>query len=141
MRHLEDVQVGQELPPLEKTITPVNMMMYGASTWDFVRLHYDTPFVREAGFDGIFVDRQMLGAHLAQMVVAWAGDPALLRKLGMRYRQFVYPGEKITCRGRVTEVRAREGIVRCELWVENEKGERVLEPGYAEVALPQRRPR
>ena len=132
---LNQVEVGQELPPLKRTITPVQMMMYGAATWDFSRLHYDTPFVQKRGFDRIFVDRQMLGALVAKMIVDWIGEPTALKKLSVRYAKFVYPGDTITCYGRITEICPEKSSVCCELWIENQDGERVLDPGSAEVVL------
>ncbi len=41
LRYFEDVSEGDALPPLTKFITTVQMMMYGAATWDFMRIHYD----------------------------------------------------------------------------------------------------
>ena len=83
-RYFEDVEVGEELPILEKQINIARMMAYGAATWDFIRVHYDADYVRESGFKGPFVDGQMLGGFLAQHVQDWAGPESFLRKLGFR---------------------------------------------------------
>ncbi|MEK7848714.1 MAG: MaoC/PaaZ C-terminal domain-containing protein, partial [Chloroflexota bacterium] len=117
----EAVAVGQELPPLKKQIDRVHMMMYGAATWDFIRLHYDDSYVKERGFPAPLVDGQMLGAYLAQLVMDWAGPDALLKALSFRNRVIVLPGDSLTCRGRVTAARAlgSEDEVECELWIEN----------------------
>lgn len=133
----EAVAVGQELPPLKKQIDRVHMMMYGAATWDFIRLHYDDGYVKERGFPAPLVDGQMLGAYLSQLVMDWAGQDAFLKALSFRNRVIVLPGDSLTCRGRVTAVRrlASEGEVECELWIENQRGERVVEAA-ATVSLP-----
>ncbi len=137
---LEDVHEGMELPPLTKEITAVHMMMYGAATWDFMRLHYDAEYARERGFEGPIVDGQMLGAFLAQLVVDWAGDPGVLRRLSLRYRTFVLPGDTVTCKGWVkrTSVKGPESCVECELVIENQKGEVVAGPASAQLTLPRR---
>ena len=101
-RYFDDVNVGDELPLLEKEINLARMMAYGAATWDFIRFHYDADYVREQGFKAPFVDGQMLGGFLAQLMQDWAGPQGFLRKLGFRNRVMVYPGDVITCGGLVT---------------------------------------
>ncbi len=141
-RYFEDVNIGDELPPLKKEINLPRMMAYGAATWDFIRIHYDADYVRELGFKGPFVDGQMMGGFLAQHVQDWAGADAFLRKLGFRNRVMVYPGDVISCHGVVTGTRldGGEALVECDLWMENQNGERVVQPASAVVRLPQRSP-
>ena len=143
-RCFEDVSVGDELTPLHKEIDLPHMMAYGAATWDFIRVHYDADHVREKGFPGPFVDGQMLGAFLAQHVQDWAGSGSFLRKLAFRNRVMVYPSDSLLCRGVVTGL-FREGddndgpgLVECDLWIENQRAERVVEPASALVQLPLR---
>ena len=141
-RHFEDVSVGEELPPLSKEIDLPRMMAYGAATWDFIRVHYDADHARELGFPAPFVDGQMLGGFLAQHVQDWAGPGAFLRRLGFRNRVMVYPGDSLVCRGVVTSL-YREGesgdgpgLAECDLWIENQRAEKVVEPASALVQLP-----
>ena len=138
VRYFEDVQVGEDLTPLVKEIGMARMMAYGAATWDFIRIHYDADYARELGFDGPFVDGQMLGGFLTQHVQDWAGPGAFLRKLAFRNRVMVYPGDSLTCRGVVTTCSNEEegGMVECDLWVENQRGEKVVEPASAVVRFP-----
>lgn len=138
--YFEDVQEGQELPTLHKEISSVQMMMYGAATWDFMRIHYDSEYARSKGLPGPIVDGQMLGAFLAQMMVDWAGDPGALRSLSLRYRSFVRPGDKVVCKGKVTG-KSEDGndtLVECELVVERGEGEVVAGPARAVVSLARR---
>ena len=152
-RFFEDVSVGEELTPLRKEIDLPRMMAYGAATWDFIRVHYDADHARELGFPGPFVDGQMLGAFLAQQVQDWAGPGAFLRKLAFRNRVMVYPGDSLVCGGAVTALRRDDdanslshwgrvrvgGFAECELWIENQRGERVVERASAAVQLPLRK--
>ena len=139
-RYFEDVQIGEELPVLQKNINLAHMMAYGAATWDFIRIHYDADYVRQQGFDAPFVDGQMLGGFLAQHVQDWAGADAFLRKLGFRNRVMVYPGDVLTCHGVVTGTRidGDEALVECDLWVENQRGDRVVHPASAVVRFPRK---
>ena len=138
--YYEDVNVGDELPPLVKEITSVSMVMYAAATWDFHRYHHDGDFARGKGMRASFLDGQEMGGFLAQQVVDWAGVDAILKRLAFRYTNFVFGGDTLTCKGRVSSKSEEEGqgMVECELWIENQKGERVLDQGKAKVALPTR---
>lgn len=153
-RFYEDVSVGEELTPLSKDINLPHMMAYGAATWDFIRVHYDADYVHDLGFPGPFVDGQMLGAFLAQHVQDWAGSGAFLRKLAFRNRAMVFPGDSLVCGGVVTGLRRDDdtdpssispsgrvkvgGWAECDLWIENQRGERVVDRASAVVCLPLR---
>ncbi|MFC2062728.1 MaoC family dehydratase [Chloroflexota bacterium] len=129
----EDINVGDEVPPLTKDITQVNMVMYAAATWDFARGHYDKEFVQSKGFREPFVDGQMLGAFLAQMIMNWISSKGRLKEMDFRFRELVFPGDKIICKGIVTNKRTEndQKLVNCDLWIENQKGEKILAPAKA----------
>lgn len=139
VRYFESVHVGEQLPPLKKEVNLARMMAYGAATWDFIRIHYDADYARDRGFEAPFVDGQMLGAFLSQQVQDWAGPRAFLRKLGFRFKVMVLPGDSVTSYGVVTAkyIDEAEALVECALWIENQKGERVVEPANALVRFPQ----
>ena len=140
VRHYEDVQTGDEITPLVKEIGLARMMAYGAATWDFIRLHYDADYARGLGFEAPFVDGQMMGGFLTQHIQDWAGPEVFLRKLAFRNRVMAYPGDLLTCRGVVTDVSATDegGMVECDLWVENQRGEKVVDPASALLRFPLR---
>ena len=142
VRYFEDVREGAELPPLSKEISTTQMMMYGAATWDFMRIHYDADYARQRGFPGPFVDGQMLGAFLAQLAVDWAGDPGALKRLSLRYRSFVFPGDTVICKGKVTHksTDSADTLVECELVAENQHGDVVAGPATALLSLPRKQP-
>ena len=137
-RRFEDIQIGDEVTPLVKEIGMARMMAYGAATWDFIRLHYDADYARELGFESPFVDGQMMGGFLTQHVQDWAGPGAFLRKLAFRNRVMAYPGDSLTCHGVVTDVSSTEagGMVECGLWMENQRGEQVVDPASALLRFP-----
>ena len=137
-KRFEDIQIGDEITPLVKEIGMARMMAYGAATWDFIRLHYDADYARELGFEAPFVDGQMMGGFLTQHVQDWAGPGAFLRKLAFRNRVMAYPGDSLTCHGVVTDVSSTEegGMVECDLWMENQRGEKVVDPASALLRFP-----
>ena len=137
-RRFEDIQIGDEITPLVKELGMARMMAYGAATWDFIRLHYDADYARELGFEAPFVDGQMMGGFLTQHVQDWAGPGAFLRKLAFRNRVMAYPGDSLTCHGVVTDVSSTEegGMVECDLRMENQRGEKVVDPASALLRFP-----
>jgi len=72
-----------------------------------------------------------LGEFLVQ-----AGGVGSIRRFRARFAKLTWPGDVVTCRGRVTAVRD-EGAARlvdCDIWTENQEGERKL-VGAALLAL------
>ena len=138
--YYEDVNEEDEIPKLCKAINMPRMVFYSAATWDFHRYHYDYERVTKNGFPRPFVDGQMLGAYLTQMLADWTGDPGAISRLGFRYRGFSFPGDVLTCKGKVNSksIQDGQGLVECDLWVENQDGEQVLAPASATLKLPPR---
>lgn len=134
----DDVAIGETLPPLVKSISLMSMVIYAAAVWDFIPLHYDVDYAQKQGFPQPPADGQMLGAFLAQLMTDWSGANGFLRKLDFRLREFVYPGDTLTCHGRVVAKCTDDGehLVECELWIENQRGVKVVDPAHGTVALP-----
>ncbi|MCH7552665.1 MAG: acyl dehydratase [Chloroflexi bacterium] len=136
----EDVVEGQDLPSLTKEPGSVQLAMYSAITGIFHRIHYDAPFAEESdGLPGVLVHGPLHGAFLCQMVTDWMGPKGFVRKLETSNRGMAVAGERLTCYGAVSKKfrEADEHLVQCELWEENEKGEKIT-IGSATVRLPLR---
>ena len=67
------------------------------------------------------------------------GPDGELKRLVCQYRGMDIPGTPVIIKGVVTKKYQDKGadLVDCEIWLENEKGERTT-PGSATVALPSR---
>jgi acyl dehydratase len=131
------VVVGQELPPVMKgPITREELKAYAAASGDPNPMHTDDEFARNAGHPGVFAHGMLSMGWLAQLLVQ-AGGVGSIRKFRTRFARLTWPGEVITCRGRVSRVEdaGRERLVECEIWTENRDGERKL-VGSALLALP-----
>ena len=95
----EQEHTGPRLPDLVRALGPVELMAYGAATWDWHRLHHDPDWARAAGFDRPVADGQLLGALLARQVLEWAPPTGRLTRLDYRNRAPVLSGSTVTCRG------------------------------------------
>lgn len=129
---------GDPVPPLVKeAITKVQLLKYAGASGDHNLIHTDLETARDAGLPGIIAHGMLSMAFLGQFLVGLAG-PEGVRRLWVRFTAMVRPGDALTCRGTVTSVATPPGgqrVVALEVWVENQRGERVT-TGEAEVYWP-----
>ena len=137
--YYQDVSVGREVAPLVKEPTAKQLVMWAGAVGDYMPIHYDKDFALSRGLSGIIVHGQLVGAFLGQLVTDWIGEGGILKKLSCSYKGMNYPGEALTCRGKVTRKYVEDGqhYVECSLWAENPKREKTAS-GMAVVVLPSR---
>ncbi|HYV68249.1 MAG TPA: MaoC/PaaZ C-terminal domain-containing protein [Myxococcales bacterium] len=123
-----ELRVGDDLPPLSKpAIDRVQIARYASASNDFNRLHLDEPFAHALGFPGLFAPGMLAMGFVGQLLTAWLRR-GHVRRLAARFVKIVWPGDELTCRGRIAELRKENGACYAdvELWAENQKGELVL---------------
>lgn len=137
--YFEDVEVGTEIAPLEKHPTTQQLVRYAGASGDFYQIHYDKDFALANKLPGVILHGALKNAFLGQLMTDFAGALGWLRKLAVQYRGMDQPGNKLVARGRVVKKYVEEGrhLVDCEIWLENDKGEKTT-PGSATVILPSR---
>lgn len=134
-RHLEDVEVGEELPPVTRNASRAQLFLYSAATWNLHRIHYDVDYARSEGHPDVIVHGPLQGAWLTQYLTDWAGPRGRLVSAAWQNRASALPEQDLTFRGRVV---AKEGDeVTVDLYEEGPDG-RALMPGRAVVRLPRR---
>ena len=136
---LDGAAVGVELPSLVKgPITREELKAYAAASGDPNPMHTDDEFARNAGYPGVFAHGMLSMGWLGQFLVQAAGVGSI-RRFRARFAKLTWPGEVITCRGRVTRVadEGAERLLECEIWTENQEGERKV-TGSALLVLPRR---
>ncbi len=137
--HFEDLEVGQEIPSLEKNPTTQQLVRYAGASGDFYQIHYDKDFAIGNGLPGVILHGALKNGFLGQLVTDFAGEQGRVRKLSVQYRGMDQPGSKIVARGKIAKKYVQNGdhCVNCEIWLENAKGEKTT-PGTATVILPSR---
>lgn len=137
--YYEDVTEGDELPALVKRPTTRQLVMWAGASGDYYAIHYDKDFAQSTGLSGVIVQGQLVAGFLGQLVTDWIGERGTLRKLSCSYKGMNFPGEAITCRGKVSRKHVEDGerYLECSLWAENAKGERTV-TGKAVVVIPAR---
>jgi acyl dehydratase len=131
-----DLEVGRQVPRLERKLDLVRMIAYAGATWDWARLHYDPTYVAERKLPAPIIDGQMLGALLSEALLDWLGPRAFIRRLNFRLRAMVFAGETVRCEGEVAAL-AGEGEHRFVRFAQRvHVGDRLVADGTAEVQIP-----
>jgi acyl dehydratase len=118
---MQDVRVGDELPPLARVVTREDVDTYAAVSGDHNPLHRDDRVARAAGYPGIIAHGMFTLGLLGSCVVAWAGDPAAVIRMKAAFRAPVYMGETIVAGGRVRALDTEAGTATIEGWVTLER--------------------
>lgn len=139
--YFEDVEIGQEIPPLEKNPTTQQLVKYAGASGDFYQIHYDKDFAIKNNLPGVILHGALKNAFLGQLMTDFAGEHGWLRKLSVQYRGMDQPGAKVVCKGKIAKKYSENGhnLVDCEIWLENAMGEKTT-LGSACVMLPSRHP-
>ena len=127
---------GEAIPPLRKTVTQPQIDAYAEVSGDHNPIHINAEAARAVGLDGTIAHGMLSMAFLGQTLTDWIASAGLrgawVARLRVRFQAMVRPGDTLMCRG---VLGAREGDrQRVDLWIDNERGERVI-TGDADVAL------
>jgi len=70
----DDVEPGDELPPLTVTVDETQMFFFSAATYNGHRIHYDKQWARDVeGYDDVLVQGPLQAALLARAITDWIG--------------------------------------------------------------------
>jgi acyl dehydratase len=140
-RAFEDVEPGDEFEDSwQATVEAV--MAFGRTRHlepGGVPAHFMDPESVSPGFERPIVPGPMSLAILARMVTDWMGPRGRLRRFSVDYRRPVYRDDRVRLLALVTDAEedGGHGIVKLDVYFENERGERPLQ-GVAVVELPRR---
>lgn len=120
----DDVSVGDSGPTvIVEGLVPQDFVQYAGASGDFNPIHYDEPYARALGNDGVFGQGMLTAGYAGHFVSDWFGLDAV-RRFRSRFTARVWPGDTLTVSGEVTGVDSPE--VTAELSVTRQTGETVL---------------
>ena len=125
--------VGEEILDLEVTHTREQIKAYADASGDQNPIHQDEEIARAMGLPGVIAHGMLNYALLSRAVTDWLGDPGRLRSLAVRFSTMVQPGDTVKARGRVKSIDEGAGTATLDLWMENQRGEKVLSHAEAIV--------
>jgi acyl dehydratase len=127
----DDVQVGDELPPLEIPLTRTLIVATAIASRDYQDVHHDPSLAVERGSPDIFMNILSTNGFVGRYITDWAGPDATIRKVAIRLGAPNYPGDTMTMSGSVTA--KEDGVVEVAVRGANSRGDHVT--GTVEVAL------
>jgi hydroxyacyl-ACP dehydratase HTD2-like protein with hotdog domain len=137
--YYEDVASGDEIQQLVVTVDQTQMFFFSAATYNGHRIHYDKDWATTVeGYDDVLVQGPLQSALLARALTDWIGGRGRLVSYSVQNRAVAYPGEELTFGGVVTAKRLADGVGLVEVEIAGRRGDDVLMPGTATVALPVR---
>jgi len=122
------------MTPVERTTAPITrtqIVRFAGAAGDFNPMHHDEVFAHEAGQPGVFAMGQLQAAMLASLVGDWLGRDRVTG-YGVRFRDKVWPGDRLVLRGEIVE--EHDGIAQCELEAVRESDGVVVLAGWARAA-------
>ena len=135
----DDVEPGDELPPLAATVDETQMFFFSAATYNGHRIHYDKQWARGVeGYDDVLVQGPLQAALLARAITDWIGGRGRLVEYSVQNRGVAFPGQPLTFGGTVTAKRLDGDRGLVELAIAGRRDADVLMPGTATVELPRR---
>jgi len=119
------VKEGDAIPPfVVENLTRTDLVKYAGASGDFNPIHHDEGFAKMAGNPTVFGHGMLTAGFVGKCVTDFVGVENL-RKFKVRFATRVWPGDTITCQGRVTRKydEAGEHRIDGEVAALNQKGE------------------
>jgi acyl dehydratase len=137
MIRFSDIKVGDAIPALTKpAISHLQLALYAGAGADHNPIHVDQEAAKAGGLPGIIAHGMLPLGFLGQLLTQWVPQKQV-RSLSARFVLMAFPGDVITCSGKVAGKReeAGEQLVDLEIAAQNQNGENI-QVGKATVALP-----
>jgi acyl dehydratase len=99
-------------PPAPLVVGPLTVtdfVRYQGASGDMNPLHHDTSFAAEAGYHAPLAIGMLNAGLLATYATDWLGAEAV-RQFRIRFRDRVWPGDTVTCTGRIAAEYERDGV-------------------------------
>ena len=108
MRYFDDVKEGDAIPAVVvENLTRTDLVKYAGASGDFNPIHHDEGFSQSAGNPTVFGHGMLTAGFVGRCVTDFVGA-ANLRRYKVRFATRVWPGDTITCQGKITR-RYEEG--------------------------------
>jgi len=123
---LEDIYTGME-ESFDVTVTDEMMEAFRDITGDVNPLHTDLKFAEESGHKDRVCYGLLTTSFLSTLAgVYLPGRYSLIRSVEVKFAKPVYPGDRLTVRGTVTEVNTDFAFFDMKVEIRGEDGEKVL---------------
>lgn len=132
--YFEDIEEGDEITPINMPLSKDQVRRYAKTAGMWFPRFTDDEGAKAEGLPGMIAPGVMSMGLLSRMVSDW-NPAAEIKRIGTTFRSPVLPDRNIHLRGAVTQKMDTDHTVECDLWIENDDGERWV-IGTATVAVP-----
>jgi acyl dehydratase len=102
---LDEVQVGDTLPPLRHDVTASTIVLGALAARDWRPMHHDHDFaVNRNGTRDIFMNTPNQAAWFERYVTDWTGPLGRLGRMTFRMKGSVFPGDTMALDGTVQQI-------------------------------------
>ena len=121
------VKVGDERRFEVADCTRTHFVRYAGASGDFNPIHHDQTFAERASLPTVFGMGMFTAGVLSRIPVEWFG-PTSVTRYAIRFTARIWPGDTLTCSGKVVRVYDECGTphVDLELTGSNQNGEQLI---------------
>jgi acyl dehydratase len=102
---VSEVREGDELPPLQVSVTRADLVRYAGASGDFNPIHWNERIAKEVGLPDVIAHGMLTMALAGRLVSDWTGDPGAITRYSTRFtRPVVVPDDEL---GAVVEISGR----------------------------------
>ena len=123
-----DINVGDEVTPLEIPVTATVIVAGAIASRDFMPVHHDPEFAKKQGSPNMFMNILTTNGLCVRFLTDWAGPEAMVTELAIRLGVPAFPDDPLKFTGTVTgksEGRDGEGFVEVAFKGSNSLGDHV----------------
>lgn len=123
-----DIDVGDEVTPLEIPITTTMIVAGAIASRDFMPVHHDRDFANEQGSPNLFMNILTSNGYCVRFLTDWAGPEAMVKNLSIRLGVPCFPDDPLRFTGTVTsktEGSGGENFVEVTFKASNSLGDHV----------------
>jgi hypothetical protein len=138
--YFEDIEVGDQVPPVVFTMTIYRLVVEAGANRDFNQFHHNTPVSQLRGAPDMFANNVFVQGMWERTVREYIGMSGRFKQTGpFRMNIFNTVGETVVTRGSVARKwrEGNENLVELQMYCQHSKGNSVG-PGPVIVTLPAR---
>ena len=131
-----DINVGDEVTPLQVPVTTTMIVAGAIASRDFMPVHHDRDYANKQGSPNLFMNILTSNGYCVRFLTDWAGPEAMITKLAIRLGVPSFPDDPLRFTGSVTgktEGSGGENFVEVTFQAANSLGNHVS--GTAVVSL------
>jgi acyl dehydratase len=97
-----DINVGDEVAPLEVPVTTTMIVAGAIASRDFMPVHHDAVYAKQQGSPNLFMNILTSNGYCVRFRTDWAGPEAMVTKLAIRLGVPSFPDDPLRFTGEVT---------------------------------------